>query len=375
MEEGPPLEIEAPWLSRFLFATALISLLQFFVYWPAAHPGRRARVALGLHFCLAVIQFHFAWLLSLSDDFILIFRLHLPFLFWLGPLAYLYFRELFRLEREVLRGRRLALHFFPGLVVLLLLLPFYQLGEEAKFAAWRRFLIDQQPDWPDYLLLAGLAWILFYLLSIFFQAFRLLAGRVASRDWLPVTAFGILLMGLVATISPLLALVLREAVFFQVGGWILVALVGSNFVFQGRFPSFVRDVRWQVEAPPPPKTYQLDREDPRVATTLERLEHLMGEEKLYLEDDLSLPRLADQIGVPAHFLSQVINSFQGKGFYPYIHELRVREACRLMTKQPDRTILSIAYDCGFNSKSSFNTAFLKITGQTPSQFRRNLAQT
>jgi len=72
-------------------------------------------------------------------------------------------------------------------------------------------------------------------------------------------------------------------------------------------------------------------------------------------------------------LSQVINQQSGKNFFKFINEYRVEEAKRLLTDQSTQkyTILAIAYDCGFNSKSSFNTIFKQYTGKTPSDFIEN----
>lgn len=96
--------------------------------------------------------------------------------------------------------------------------------------------------------------------------------------------------------------------------------------------------------------------------------------KPYLEGDLVLPQLAQQLGISANYLSQVINEQLKVNFYDFVNGYRVEEAMRLMrdTAKEKANILNIALDSGFNSKSAFYTAFKKATSMTPTQFRKTL---
>jgi len=102
---------------------------------------------------------------------------------------------------------------------------------------------------------------------------------------------------------------------------------------------------------------------------LEKLKHLMAERKPFLQTDFSLPELAQQLGSTVHIVSQVINERLGKNFFEMAAEYRVEEAKRLLREQPNIKVEEIAEQVGYNSKSSFNTAFKKYTGTTPSKFR------
>jgi len=109
-----------------------------------------------------------------------------------------------------------------------------------------------------------------------------------------------------------------------------------------------------------------------VDTVLPKLTRLMEKEKIYLEADLSLKILAQKLGVHYNHLSRIINEQMGKNFNDYINSYRIEEAGKQL-KNPAlqrKTILEIAYDTGFYSKSVFNTAFKKITGMTPSEYRK-----
>lgn len=121
----------------------------------------------------------------------------------------------------------------------------------------------------------------------------------------------------------------------------------------------------------PPKKYAKSGLSNEIATEIHiKLKQAMETQKLYTEPELSLSMLAAKINVHPNYLSQVINEKEGKSFFDYINSLRVEEFKRLMAL-PDSnqfTMLSLAYDCGFNSKSSFNKNFKKATGQSPSEY-------
>jgi len=106
----------------------------------------------------------------------------------------------------------------------------------------------------------------------------------------------------------------------------------------------------------------------------EIIEKYMVEQKPYLDDELTIRKLAQQLEIQPHHLSQVINSTFSMNFYTFVNSYRVDEVICLM-KDPQRkhhTILAIAYDSGFKSKSSFNTIFKKMIGKTPSEYREEL---
>jgi AraC-like DNA-binding protein len=97
----------------------------------------------------------------------------------------------------------------------------------------------------------------------------------------------------------------------------------------------------------------------------------MEKSKIYLDPDLSLESLAARMKMPKHHLTQLLNERIMKNFYSYINEYRIGEAIgRLNNPALQVNILSLAFDCGFNSRSSFNNYFKKITGFTPSAYRK-----
>ncbi|QNL47824.1 AraC family transcriptional regulator [Olivibacter sp. SDN3] len=113
-------------------------------------------------------------------------------------------------------------------------------------------------------------------------------------------------------------------------------------------------------------TEQVDMLKTKVVTFMEK-------EKLYLEPGLTLPALADKIGISTHELSYVLNNGLSKNFYQFVNEMRVEEAKRLLASDEVNRLdmRGIATYAGFNSKTTFNTTFKKITGQTPTTFLKS----
>lgn len=112
----------------------------------------------------------------------------------------------------------------------------------------------------------------------------------------------------------------------------------------------------------------------RAAEIKQLLEKLMEEKKLYLDENISLPQLAEMLNIHPNYLSQVINERFQKNFYDFINSYRIEEFKRLIAsgKNKTKTFFALALDCGFNSKASFNNSFKKITGNTPSEFVKSL---
>jgi AraC-like DNA-binding protein len=101
-----------------------------------------------------------------------------------------------------------------------------------------------------------------------------------------------------------------------------------------------------------------------------KIERAFVHEHVYTDSSLSLSDLSQRLGESEHYVSQVLNQDLKSSFYDLVNKYRIERAKSLLRSDPDRTVLEIALEVGFNAKSTFNTAFRRITQFTPSEFRK-----
>jgi AraC-like DNA-binding protein len=103
-----------------------------------------------------------------------------------------------------------------------------------------------------------------------------------------------------------------------------------------------------------------------------KLLHLVEEEKLFLDPDLTLRDLSQKLRIHYNHLSQIINERFGLSYNDFINKYRIEEAKRKLADPEEResSILDILLSAGFYSKSVFNAAFKKFEGTTPSEYRK-----
>jgi AraC-like DNA-binding protein len=111
--------------------------------------------------------------------------------------------------------------------------------------------------------------------------------------------------------------------------------------------------------------------EPDKSVYLQKLNSYMESRKPFLNPDITLESLANEISVNPRILSQIINETYKKNFKSYILEYRIRESMQILadSKYRNLTILEILYQVGFNSKSAFNNQFKLFTNLTPIEYR------
>jgi AraC-like DNA-binding protein len=114
--------------------------------------------------------------------------------------------------------------------------------------------------------------------------------------------------------------------------------------------------------------------DEEAQSHLKNLLGMMETDKPYLNSELTLRELAEKLSMSTHNLSEIMNTRLNQNFYDFINHYRVEEVKRRMADKESEnfSLIAIAFDSGFNSKSAFNTIFKKHTGTTPSQYRKQL---
>ena len=145
------------------------------------------------------------------------------------------------------------------------------------------------------------------------------------------------------------------------------------FVFSTWLFPFQQDVELSAV------TRKVDPVEPEVASLenfgpeLERLNEYMERSRVWLEEGLTIAGLASKLEMREYKLRKIINSgLSFRNFNQYLNSYRIKEACRILAdpQKTDLTVLRLAYDLGYASLAPFNLAFKKITGITPTEFRK-----
>ncbi len=286
-------------------------------------------------------------------------NIHYPIPFWrtavnfglihqfaIGPLFFLYF--LAQSNKQFQFNKRFYLHF----------LPYFLLLPTSTFLPWNFWVNGGL--WTSYISI-----LVYYLLAFytFYHAFARKKLQLKNGDVGTSRRLRLLII-----IVGILLLVYSPALFKYVGyigGCVLYAVgvyVISAIILKENRQAKSLNKKYQ--------TSSLRQE--QISSLKNALEELIEKEKVYLDPQLTLQKLAGQLNVSPNHLSQLINSSYQQSYSDYINQLRIEEIKRLL-KHPDhqhKTITSLAYDCGFNSISSFYTVFKKHTGMTPSEFRK-----
>ncbi|MEZ5041192.1 MAG: helix-turn-helix domain-containing protein [Saprospiraceae bacterium] len=258
----------------------------------------------------------------------------------IGPLFFLYFKSL--LQKEFSLKPRHLLHFTPYLA----LLPF------SGVLAW--------PFWSDGGLYASYAHILIYYLMAFTLWRRSRHDRSNEEMIKKIKWLRLLLL-----LAGILMLIYSPALFKYtgyIGGALLYAL-GVYVISVG----LLKDQRTQQK-----RKYETSALTDIASKKLQiRLLNTMEVEKIYLDPELSLTKLAEKLNISPTYLSQVINQHFQTSYADFVNTYRLQEAKNKLA-QPQNAIYSIsslAFDSGFNSLSTFNTLFKKENQMTPSQYR------
>lgn len=302
--------------------------------------------------------------------------LSLPIPMLYSPMLFLYVAEI--TGTQPFRWKTAWWHFLPFLLFVILAVPFYILSAAEKLQVFENQ--GKGYEWYQFLKLG-----LFVILTVGYTVWSSVLIRksrqrvqdffsnIENRNlvWLEYMCFG--LCGIC-----LLVLLFDDRIVFA-GVTLLMFLAGiyginQTSIFQSN--TIIGNLAPETESENQASAGEITRyaksglKEADADQLYLRLRTLMEEKKLFENPDLTLTELAKTLGVHPNYLSQVINEKEGKNFYNYVNTLRVEEFMRLAVLPENKrfTLLALAFDCGFNSKSTFNKYFKTHTGKTPSDF-------
>ena len=331
------------------------------------------------------------------DNIISVFCFCSPFLF--GPFLYLYTKVLIS-EKQVVLWTHWP-HIIPFLILFLIYIVFPEhynppFGDLPPYEMLFFNIFDQKAKMAS--------WIAYSVYSLYLiEKHRRNILNVFSYQSETITLKWLKYVNICFVVSLLCSVLLQYLLFpnsdFRISYPYFkpVMLDMLSFVFIiymlsyfGLRQSMIFNVDQSVHAPTAPEPDRKEIGDPAADTSskkyqrsglsdelsqeyLSRLMSYMEAEAPYLKGDLTIEKLAKSIGILKHYLTQVLSQKLNKNFYTFVNEYRVEKAKQMMLdpEGKEKKLIDIAYESGFNSYSSFNNTFKKMTQISPSQFRKS----
>jgi len=316
------------------------------------------------------------------DSYPFLFAIRVPVEILFGPFLYLYFMLL--AKRKVNFNLKFFRHLFILFSSVLLLIPFLihyktPLGQSVSMD---RYFEYYQLFGTDIVSLQ----FLLYSLAVFFRLkknkFIDLAKDhpIWSGHFKHIRLIAILLIfhGIVRLLEVNLAYhhaPFKE--FFEIGNVVIYAAVSLIFTYSLISNPVVLHYdssNFNLSSRKKKEGSSFEKKDGLAYAT--KLNKHMEITKPYLNPDMSIQELAEQVKIPSRIISEVVNNFIGQNFNDYVNNYRVEEYKKLAedTSKNHYTVLALGYEAGFKSKTTFNTAFKKFTGKTPSEYRREVTR-
>ncbi|MEP1032524.1 helix-turn-helix domain-containing protein [Ekhidna sp.] len=344
---------------------------------------RSNRLLAALLFCIAIFTFELVlYRMGLYQSTPEYSMFSFPFAYFIAPLFYLYTRS-FIVSNSIFQKIDLV-HLLIPFLALAALIPYYFWSPEDKLAYFKLF--EQPADLTlRHLWLGGLflvqsvayLWITYRYLNSYQRDYKLSSSGTGVQriEWLNKLMLTFMIFIFINAIISLFYLIIqfKQIDFFET---IIIPAEEINMIILTFFAHLVG----YNAINHPTKLFPANASEPKYARSrmtdeesqryLNSLRKVMSNDKLFLNPDLTLHGLAHAIDLSNDQVSQVINKELSLNFYDFVNQYRVREAQeRLVDQQYNNlSILGIALDSGFSSKSSFNRIFKKHLGITPSEY-------
>ncbi len=302
-----------------------------------------------------------------------------PFYFLIGPFLYLYMLSL--VYKEFSFKKIYLLHFVPFILQILFNVPIYLKSSEEKFDFYLKGLIDGPDLFRVLIICARIIYLFVYLILTarllrthqvqIENSYSRLEGR--RLRWIRTLMIGLMIDAV------LYAITIVSRISDSNGFYSLVDISNITapcIILYMCYKGLTQpDLHVENMLGAVKNRYHYSRLDSdKSEEFLEHILNFMEESKSYLNNEFTIKQLSEETAIPSRYISQVINERLDRNFYEFINDYRIDEVKKrfLDPHYQGSTILDIAFDSGFNTKSTFNAAFKKREGITPSTYRKNL---
>lgn len=355
------------WNTKFIFFTASLAFLFGVGDFIRSPKSQTSQIQVVLFFLAGIFQTHtYLTATKYYVHFPNLFLVHLPFTALFGPFLKRYFSELWEDQNKDIRFR--IWDWLPAILVFLILLNFYTSSSQTKVEI---FLSYNEKGVPLSFKLAICVAVIPILYSGFY-VFRQI-NRYTRKEVFQTSAHLRLVtlvvgFGIFASLVGLYTLFFHSAHGLEIVSTIIGFLLVWIYLLRQKSPELWGEVKEIIIAEKKYQSNQLKQFDLNFLT--ERLTNLMESKKIYRDEDLNLAKLAKQMDLSEHQLSEFLNQHMGKNFFHFINHYRITEAKEICAKEPTKNILNIALEVGFPSKSTFYDAFKREVGISPTEYRK-----
>jgi len=307
--------------------------------------------------------------------------------YWACNFLYRSYMEYFYVSsitnQQPIKKINVFLHLIPAIFTVLYLIPFLLLPSSEKIEIFENQGKDYELFQSILLIAINISGVLYisWAIKVLKEHKKYIRNRFSTIEKIDLQWLQFLTYGL-GVIWILIIITKKNDIIFL---WFSVFVILIGF-FGVKQKNIIDSDKKQLENPEPTNNFSLEIPKEKYAKSglseeqaekqYQKLMALMTKESYYKNSDLSLSQLAEKLNIHSNYLSQIINENGGISFYDFVNQFRVAEFKRLVALPENRqfTLITLAYECGFNSKSSFNRYFKKITGQTPSQYAKFISQ-
>lgn len=308
----------------------------------------------------------YAWfsMVDIYFSYRLLNHIYVPFIYLMGPGTYLGF--ILTVDAEFVLTRRHLLFFAPG-ALLLVAMPVAAAVHPPWVAHKPLAYFQGQPTQIlDYIFVAGFLQNIFYYAPIFRRTSLLFNLQALKTQLGARILVGLYIVTTGITIMLIAAFVIRNSFWLYLAAAFTAYLAVSVHIFRRFSPELFEQIQVAIEKNKSSRLEGIDQKQLHFD-----LIDLMTSEKLYMEEDLTLARLAEELDIKPHQLSEFMNKYMGMNFNRFINHWRIEKAVKLLLEKPEANILDIAFECGFKSKAAFNAAFSSIKGLPPGRYIAN----
>jgi AraC-like DNA-binding protein len=363
-----------------IFFSGVLYLLGAFIYLFEKNKSAAHFTLIGLLFSVGIWQLYHGCMLSgLLLRYPHLALVHVPFLYISAPFLYFFLKIMIgdNLKFTV----KSVLHLLPGILFTIMLLPFYMQTESVKMKMIVSPL-EHSKNSLEYPFYPVIIFLIIMAISIYAAIFIIRSYPLVRKKELSIKNMTFFSLATIALNYFLIILYLVGFSMIRIYGISydfylsvikIISLIQALqivliMIIKSRYPDYFQ----QISSEGRRIRYATSRiEGIDVQEVLGKLDHLMTEDKVFCDEDLSLAGLAGELSISPSQLSQILNERLKKNFNFFINEYRIKESEKYLIGEPERSVASISYAVGFNTISSFYNAFSKIHNTSPVNFRKN----